>query len=233
VRERARQPDANAGLVPRRRLVEELLARLDCRTAADQSTSSASGAIIRCTSGSLSSESDDLQERHARTTGPGWPMRFTGRVSDSMLDSLIAQASVVTSASDCEEAGLTLAQGLASGARVVASSIRAHADLARRAGPGAPDASRRPKEHRSVRRLASRLPVRGPHKSRRGRAAVLGRYSPGHPLALLARMRSGSLGPGSLGPWRCSHLTCLNTSSKGSSGTDNCEIGKAQERCRR
>jgi glycosyltransferase involved in cell wall biosynthesis len=76
-------------------------------------------------------------ERHARTTGPGWPVRFTGRVSDSMLDSLFAQASVVTSASDYEAFGLTLAEGLASGARVVASSIPAHADLARRAGAGA------------------------------------------------------------------------------------------------
>jgi glycosyltransferase involved in cell wall biosynthesis len=77
-------------------------------------------------------------ERHALATGPGWPIRFTGRVSDPVLSGLFAQASVVTSASDYEAFGLTLAEGLTCGARVVASAIPAHADLARRAGPRAP-----------------------------------------------------------------------------------------------
>jgi glycosyltransferase involved in cell wall biosynthesis len=75
-------------------------------------------------------------ERHVRAIGPGWPIHFTGRVPAPMLDDLFAQASVVTSASDHEAFGLTLAEGLASGARVVASAIPAHADLARRAGAG-------------------------------------------------------------------------------------------------
>jgi glycosyltransferase involved in cell wall biosynthesis len=77
-------------------------------------------------------------EQHARATGPGQPIRFTGRLPDPMLDDLFARATVVTSASDYEAFGLALADGLASGARVVASAIGAHADLARRAGPGAP-----------------------------------------------------------------------------------------------
>ena len=51
-----------------------------------------------------------------------------------MLDELFAQADVVTSASDHEAFGLTLAEGLASGARVVASAIPAHAALSRLAG---------------------------------------------------------------------------------------------------
>jgi len=75
-------------------------------------------------------------ERHVRAIGPGWPIHFTGRVPGPMLDDLFAQASVVTSASDHEAFGLTLAEGLASGARVVASAIPAHADLARRMGAG-------------------------------------------------------------------------------------------------
>jgi len=76
-------------------------------------------------------------ERHARAIGPGGPVRFAGRVPDPVLDDLFARASVVTSASDHEAFGLTLAEGLASGARVVASAIPAHIDLARRAGAGA------------------------------------------------------------------------------------------------
>jgi glycosyltransferase involved in cell wall biosynthesis len=55
-----------------------------------------------------------------------------------MLDRLLARASVVTSASDHEAFGLTLAEGLASGARVVASAIPAHAALGRLAGADAP-----------------------------------------------------------------------------------------------
>ncbi len=77
-------------------------------------------------------------ERHVRAIGPSWPIHFTGRVPAPMLDDLFAQATVVTSASDYEAFGLTLAEGLASGARVVASAIPAHADLARQAGAGSP-----------------------------------------------------------------------------------------------
>ena len=77
-------------------------------------------------------------ERHVRAIGPGGLIRFAGRVPDAALDDLFAQASVVTSASDHEAFGLVLAEGLASGARVVASAIPAHADLARRAGAGSP-----------------------------------------------------------------------------------------------
>lgn len=77
-------------------------------------------------------------ERHVRAIGPGGPIRFIGRVPDPVLDELFAQASVVTSASDHEAFGLVLAEGLASGARVVASAIPAHVDLAQRAGAGSP-----------------------------------------------------------------------------------------------
>jgi glycosyltransferase involved in cell wall biosynthesis len=73
-------------------------------------------------------------ERRARASEPGWPVVFTGIISDSMLASLLARASVVTSASDHEAFGMTLADGLASGARIVASDIPAHAELARLAG---------------------------------------------------------------------------------------------------
>lgn len=77
-------------------------------------------------------------ERHAKASEPGWPVRFTGRISDSMLDRLLGQAKVVTSASDHEAFGISLAEGLASGAQVVASAIPAHVELARLAGKGAP-----------------------------------------------------------------------------------------------
>ncbi len=75
-------------------------------------------------------------ERHVRAIAPGGQVHFTGRVPDPVLEDLLAQASVVTSASDHEAFGLSLAEGLASGARVVASAIPAHVDLARRAGAG-------------------------------------------------------------------------------------------------
>ena len=77
-------------------------------------------------------------EQHVKASEPSWPVRFTGRISDSMLDRLFAQATVVTSASDHEAFGLTLAEGLVSGTRVVASAIPAHVELARLAGAGAP-----------------------------------------------------------------------------------------------
>lgn len=85
-------------------------------------------------------------EQHAEARRPGWPVHFTGRVADANLDWLFAQANVVTSASDHEAFGLTLAEGLASGARVVASAIPAHVALSRLAGVGAPVALVDPRE---------------------------------------------------------------------------------------
>jgi 1,2-diacylglycerol 3-alpha-glucosyltransferase len=76
-------------------------------------------------------------EQYAQATEPGWPVFFTGRIPDQALDRLFLTAKVVTSASDHEAFGLTLAEGLVSGARVVASAIPAHAELARRAGADA------------------------------------------------------------------------------------------------
>ena len=77
-------------------------------------------------------------ERHAQAGQPGWPVLFTGRIAEPALDRLFAQAVVVTSASDHEAFGLTLADGLVSGARVVASDIPAHVALGRLAGTDAP-----------------------------------------------------------------------------------------------
>jgi glycosyltransferase involved in cell wall biosynthesis len=76
-------------------------------------------------------------EQHAKSGKASWPVTFSGRIADSELDCLLAQAAVVTSASDHEAFGLTLAEGLAAGSRVVASAIPAHAELARLAGPAA------------------------------------------------------------------------------------------------
>jgi glycosyltransferase involved in cell wall biosynthesis len=77
-------------------------------------------------------------EQRAQANEARWPVHFTGSVSDAMLDRLFVQANVVASASDHEAFGLTLAEALASGARVVASAIPAHAALARLAGTDAP-----------------------------------------------------------------------------------------------
>ena len=55
-----------------------------------------------------------------------------------MLQQLLAQASVVVSASDHESFGLAVAEGLASGARVLASAIPAHKEIAEKAGADAP-----------------------------------------------------------------------------------------------
>lgn len=77
-------------------------------------------------------------ERHAEASEPGWPVLFTRRIPGPRLDQLLAHASVVVSASDHEAFGLTLADGLVSGARVVASDIPAHAALARLAGVNGP-----------------------------------------------------------------------------------------------
>lgn len=78
-------------------------------------------------------------QRLSEAGGRRWPVTFTGGISDfQRLGRLFAQASVVASASDHECFGLTLAEGLAAGARVVASAIPAHAEVARLAGPQAP-----------------------------------------------------------------------------------------------
>jgi glycosyltransferase involved in cell wall biosynthesis len=77
-------------------------------------------------------------ERLVRSGQPAWPVRFTGRASAQQLDGLLARATVVASASDHEAFGLTLAEGLASGARVVASGIPAHREIGRLAGHDAP-----------------------------------------------------------------------------------------------
>jgi glycosyltransferase involved in cell wall biosynthesis len=87
-------------------------------------------------------------EQRAEASGPGWPVVFTGRISDSMLDRLFVRAHVVTSASDHEAFGLALAEGLVSGARVVASAIPTHAALGRLAGVDAPVALVDPRDTR-------------------------------------------------------------------------------------
>jgi glycosyltransferase involved in cell wall biosynthesis len=70
--------------------------------------------------------------------GPGWPIRFAGRIPDEDLARLLTQASVVTSASDHEAFGLVVADGLACGARAVVSGIPAHREVGSLAGPHAP-----------------------------------------------------------------------------------------------
>lgn len=77
-------------------------------------------------------------EQHARESRTGWPVVFTGKIPGTVLDQWFARAHVVVSASDHEAYGLTLADGLAAGAQVVASAIPAHTEVAARAGSGAP-----------------------------------------------------------------------------------------------
>lgn len=87
-------------------------------------------------------------ERLVQSTEPGWPVRFAGKTMEPVLHQLLAQATVVTSASDHEAFGLTLAEGLASGARVVASAIPAHQEVGRLAGGQAPIAFVNPRDTR-------------------------------------------------------------------------------------
>ena len=147
-------------------------------------------------------------ERHVRAIGPSWPIHFTGRVPAPMLDDLFAQATVVTSASDYEAFGLTLAEGLASGARVVASAIPAHADLARQAGAGSPVALVDP---RNTRQFADTLEAsaRRPGPGRRSQVAILERYCPGHTGSLFTHNceKATGLEPGS-------RLICASTPFK-------------------
>ena len=65
-------------------------------------------------------------------------VRFLGRVSDAELAKLLVEASVLVSASQHEAFGLTVVDGLAAGASVVASDIPAHRDLLRVVAPDAP-----------------------------------------------------------------------------------------------
>ena len=76
-------------------------------------------------------------ERHAGNSDPKRPVLFTGRISDDLLQELFARATVVVAASDHEAFGLSVAEGLAAGARVLASAIPAHIEIAQRVGPGA------------------------------------------------------------------------------------------------
>lgn len=92
-------------------------------------------------------------ERHAEVSSSGWPIFFTGKIPDKTLDQLFALANVVTSASDHEAFGITLAEGLASGARVVASAIPAHASLACLAGVDAAIALVDPRDTRQFTEL--------------------------------------------------------------------------------
>jgi len=75
--------------------------------------------------------------QQAGIDGTGGPVILTGGIPDSQLDWLLATATVVVSASDHEAFGLTMAEGLAAGTRIVASPIPAHAELARLAGDDA------------------------------------------------------------------------------------------------
>lgn len=77
-------------------------------------------------------------EQCAGAAGRSGVVRFTGRVNDAELGRLLATAAVVTSASEHEAFGLIVADGLAAGARVVASAIPAHYELGALAGADAP-----------------------------------------------------------------------------------------------
>jgi glycosyltransferase involved in cell wall biosynthesis len=86
----------------------------------------------------VAGEGPDRARLECRAAEPGWPVLFLGKISDARLRGLFAKASVVTSCSDHEAFGMTIATGLTSGARVVASDIAAHAEVARLAGAKAP-----------------------------------------------------------------------------------------------
>jgi glycosyltransferase involved in cell wall biosynthesis len=100
-------------------------------------------------------------EQLASASKPDRPVRFTGRIPAPTLDRLLTQAIVVTSASDHEAFGLSLAEGLASGARVVASAIPAHAALARLAGTDAPVALVDPRDTTAYAKLLATSIHRG------------------------------------------------------------------------
>jgi glycosyltransferase involved in cell wall biosynthesis len=77
-------------------------------------------------------------EEVSRTVGSQVSIRFTGRIPDEELGSLLAQATVVTSASEHEAFGIVLTEGLSAGARVVASDIPAHREVGQLVGDTSP-----------------------------------------------------------------------------------------------
>jgi glycosyltransferase involved in cell wall biosynthesis len=77
-------------------------------------------------------------ETYASDRASGRPIRFTGKISDDLLHQLLARANLVVAASDHEAFGLSVAEGLAAGARVLASDIPAHNEIAEKAGAQAP-----------------------------------------------------------------------------------------------
>jgi glycosyltransferase involved in cell wall biosynthesis len=77
-------------------------------------------------------------EHYVNDRAPDRSIRFTGKISDELLNHLLAQASLVVAASDHEAFGLSVAEGLSAGARVLASDIPAHNEIAEKAGTNAP-----------------------------------------------------------------------------------------------
>jgi glycosyltransferase involved in cell wall biosynthesis len=96
-------------------------------------------------------------ERHARVTRSDHQIVFTGKIAEQALHQLFAQASLVVSASDHEAFGLTIAEGLASGAQVLASPIPAHIEIAERAGVSAPIVLVDPRDDMFVEQMARLL----------------------------------------------------------------------------
>lgn len=86
----------------------------------------------------VAGDGPDRTRLQRRAADPGWPVVLTGKVSDAALSGLFARATVVASGSDHEAFGMTIATGLTSGARVVASDIAAHAEVAGLAGVQSP-----------------------------------------------------------------------------------------------
>jgi glycosyltransferase involved in cell wall biosynthesis len=77
-------------------------------------------------------------ESYANDRAPNRSIRFMGKISDELLHQLLARANLVVAASDHEAFGLSVAEGLAAGARVLASHIPAHNEIAERVGASAP-----------------------------------------------------------------------------------------------
>lgn len=77
-------------------------------------------------------------ESYASDRAPDRSIRFTGKITDELLRRLLARADLVVAASDHEAFGLSVAEGLAAGARVLASGIPAHHEIADKAGANAP-----------------------------------------------------------------------------------------------
>jgi len=69
-------------------------------------------------------------ETLARERGVGERVEFTGQITDAALDGWLRAADVIVSLSIAEAFGLTLLEGAAGGARVVASDIAAHREVA-------------------------------------------------------------------------------------------------------